>query len=94
VTFGGGLFERAQHGADALEIEACPLNVADGIDFVRLQSGRIYMRAISGGQIIVSYPMASHIQLRQMAANILDVADRIELQDRPTSRRRKGWPRD
>jgi hypothetical protein len=72
------LFAHAQHVMDQLEIEACPIQEPDGIDFVHLESGRVYMRANSAGRTVVSYQVANPGELRRMAASTAQVADMWE----------------
>lgn len=83
------VFDAAQHALDGPEIESHPCHVPDGFDVIQLESGRVYLRAFSAGHLVVSYRLTTHHELRIMAAQLLDTADRWEIQDRTLRRRRR-----
>lgn len=80
--------EQAHHTIDLPEIHAQPLGPADGVDFVRVEEGRVYMRVVADNKIVATFRVYDHRELRGMAANMIDVADRMERLDRPRRGRR------
>lgn len=74
--------ERAHHSIDLAQIHAQPLGPADGVDFVRVEEGRVYMRVVADNQIVATFRVYDHRELRSMAANMVDVADRMERLER------------
>lgn len=81
--------EQAEHTLDLTAIHEQPLGPPDGVDFVRVDD-RVYMRVVADNKIVATFRVRSHIAIRAMAANMLDVADRMEILDRPRERRRRG----
>lgn len=85
--------EKAHHTIDLTEIHGQPITLADGVDFVRVHEGRVYMRVIAEERVVATFRVQSHLAIRAMAANMLDVADRMEILDRAQSKpkgRRRG----
>lgn len=81
--------EQAQHTLDLTAIHEQPLGPPDGVDFVRVDD-RVYMRVASDNRLVATFRVRSHIAIREMAANMLDVADRMEILDRAERGRRRG----
>jgi hypothetical protein len=74
--------EQAEHTIDLPAIHGQPLGPPDGVDFVRVEN-RVYMRVVADNKIVATFRVRSHIALREIAANIITVADRMEILDRP-----------
>lgn len=74
--------EQAHHTLDLAQIHGQPLGPADGVDFVRVEEGRVYMRVVADNKIVATFRVYDHRELRSMAANMIDVANRMERLDR------------
>jgi hypothetical protein len=79
--------EQAEHTIDLAQIHGQPLGPADGVDFVRVDD-RVYMRVVADNKIVATFRVRHHLAIREMATNMLDVADRMEILDRPKRGRR------